>query len=93
MLLGIALQTAIFLLGGFAMVVRTDAHTNMMKEEIVAMRKELHKLAEVITIQAVQTTRIDNLYSQVTLIQQAVEALRHGDGFIRQRKGVNGEYP
>jgi cell division protein FtsB len=90
---GIVVQTTLFLLGGYAMVLRNDWSTKALKAELEAMQDQLKKLAEVITIQAVQTTRIDNLASQVTQMDRRVEDLRRGNGYITGRTSVDGEYP
>lgn len=94
--IGIAIQTLLYLLGGYAMIVRNDvkrkAQADAVKLDVAGMREELKQLAKVVTAQAVQNTRIDNLYSQMTLMHQTIEALRRGNGWI-QRHTVDGEYP
>jgi len=94
-LIGIAVQTAIFLLGGFGMVLRNDWSNKSLKSEVSGIQKELKKLSDVITEQAVQTTRIDNLNTQVSSIERRVEDLRRGNGYVqaRGRSTVDGEYP
>ena len=90
---GIALQTLLFLAGCYAMVLRNDWSTKTLKEQLDGMQQELKKLAEVITTQAVQTTRIDNLNSQVTMMGRDLSDLRRGNGFIvRSRGGIDGEH-
>ena len=91
-LVGIGVQTVLFLLGGYAMVLRNDWSNKALKAELVAMQKQLEKLAEVITTQAVQTTRIDTLYSLYSSADKRIEDLRRGNGFITGRHGVEGEY-
>ena len=83
-IIGIAVQTALFLLGGYAMVLRNDWSNRALKAELVAMQRQLEKLSEVITIQAVQTTRIDNLHQQITMLQRNYEDLRRGTGIIER---------
>ena len=83
-LVGIGVQTALFLLGGYAMVLRNDWSNKALKAELVAMQRQLEKLSEVITIQAVQTTRIDNLHQQITMLQRNYEDLRRGTGIIER---------
>jgi hypothetical protein len=89
---GLAVQTVLFLGGGYGMVLRNDWSTQNMKEQLARMGDELEKLAEVITEQAVQASRIDNLYGQITTIQKELFDLRRGEGFIRGRQGVDREY-
>lgn len=83
-IIGIAVQTALFLLGGYAMVLRNDWSNKALKAELAAMQRQLEKLSEVITKQAVQTTRIDNLYQQITMLQRNYEDLRRGTGIIER---------
>jgi NADH:ubiquinone oxidoreductase subunit D len=92
-IIGIAVQTALFLLGGYAMVLRNDWSNKALKIELMAMQKQLERLAEVITTQAVQTTRIDNLYGLFNSVDKRVEDLRRGNGYITGRHGTDGEYP
>lgn len=89
-LIGIAVQTILFLLAGYGMVIRNDIGNRNLKEEVASMKDELKKLAEVITLQAVQTTRINGLTAQVTSIEQRVEDLRRGNGFVQRQ--VDREY-
>ena len=93
-LIGIAVQTLLFLAGCYAMVLRNDWNTRIMKEQLDGMQDELKKLAEVIVTQAVQTTRLDNLNSQVTTLGRELSDLRRGNGWIvRSRGGIEGEHP
>ena len=92
-IIGIAVQTALFLLGGYAMVLRNDWSNKALKIELMAMQKQLEKLAEVITTQAVQTTRIDALYGLYASADRRIEDLRRGNGFITGRHSADGEYP
>ena len=66
------------------MVLRNDWSNKALKAELVAMQRQLEKLSEVITIQAVQTTRIDNLHQQITMLQRNYEDLRRGTGIIER---------
>lgn len=92
-LIGIAVQTVLFLLGGYGMVLRNKYSNDSLKEQMEGMQKELEKLASVIVTQAVQTTRIDTLMQSYAMLNRTVEDLRRGDGWIGKRKGIDGEYP
>jgi len=92
-LIGILVQTAVFMLGGYAMVVRTGATTEALKEEIQDMNAELKELKNVIVVQAVQTARLDNMREHLTMLQRNYEDLRRGNGWVTQRSTVDGEYP
>ena len=89
-LIGIAVQTALFLLGGYSMVIRNDFSNKTLKSEVTEMQNELKKLSEIVTQMAVQTVRLNNLSDQFTGLQRTVEDLRRGNGWIQKR--VDGEY-
>jgi len=62
-------------------------------DDLTDMKDELKKLAAVVTMQAVQGTRLDNFSTQITILQRNVEDLRRGIGYItRNRSSVDGEY-
>jgi len=90
---GIALQTLLFLVGGYGMVLRNDWSNRNLEKKMETMQNELKKLAEVVITQAVQTTQIQNLASQFTMLQRTVEDLRRGNGFVKGRSSLDGEYP
>lgn len=84
--IGIGLQTLLFLAGGYGMVLRNDWSNKAMTVNISDIRQEMKKLADVVIIQAVQTTRIDNLASQLLMIQNRMDDFSHGRGFISTNK-------
>jgi hypothetical protein len=79
---GLAVQTLLFLAGGYAMVLRSDWSTQNLKEQIVGMQAELRKLAEVVIQQAIQSTRLDHLDEHIAQIDRRVEDLRRGRGRV-----------
>lgn len=89
-LAGIGIQTILFILGGYAMIIRNDEkqkiHTQELRDDMSDMREELKKLAEIITVQAVQTTRIDNMTSMMASLERRVEDLRRGHGYVVARE-------
>ena len=92
-LIGLGIQTVLFLAGGYGMVLRNDWSNKALKEQITGMEEELKALTKVIIEQAVQSTRIDNLTSQITVLQREVSDLRRGNGWVTGRKVLDGEYP
>lgn len=93
-LVGIAVQTVLFLFGGYGMVLRNDWSNKAMGQKLTGLEAELKKLAEVVVMQAVQTNQIFNLNNQMTMLQRNVEDLRRGSGWITgHRTSVDGEYP
>jgi Leu/Phe-tRNA-protein transferase len=92
-LIGIFIQTLIFLGGFYGMVLRNDFQGKGLKEDMRNLREEMKKLADVIIVQAVQTREIQHLQTQLDIVQQNVEDMRRGHGFIHGRGGVDREYP
>lgn len=90
---GLTLQTLLFLVGGYGMVLRNDWSNRNLEKKMETMQTELKELAKVVITQAVQTTQIQNLGSQLTMLQRTVEDLRRGNGFVQGRAAVDGEYP
>src|SRR5882672_5837572 len=86
----IGMQTALFLLGGYAMVLRNEWSTKDLKEDLESMEEELKKLAQVITQIAVQDIRIDNLTSLIVNLQHELSDLRRGDGWIERIRNDKG---
>lgn len=91
-LIGIGVQTALFLLGGYAMVIRTDFSSKTLKEQVEAIQKELKGLATIITTLAVQDERLNNQARRIDLIDQKIEGLRRGEGFVAGSRGLEKEY-
>lgn len=95
-LTGIAVQTVLYLLAGYAMLIRNDTQRNLntdsLKAEVREMKEELKDLAKVIIEQAVQTTRLDNMTTMVMSIERRVEDLRRGAGYVKGRREIDGEY-
>jgi hypothetical protein len=92
LLAGLGIQTLLFLAGGYAMVLRNGWSATALEKQLLSMEKELQKLAEVITNQAVHTNRLDNQGAQLVVLQKEVSDLRRGEGWIRGQRGVDREY-
>ena len=94
--IGIAIQTVLYLLAGYAIYLRNETrqktNSEHLAEEVKEMKEELKELTEVIKIQAVQNNRLDNMESHLASIDRRVEDLRRGNGFVKGRGGIDGEY-
>jgi len=92
-LVGIGVQTVLFLIGGYAMVLKTEWNSDRMTKDMQGMQEEIKELSAVVTQMAVQTVRLDNLSDHVVLLDKKIEGLRKGDGWITHRRNaVEGEY-
>lgn len=90
-LIGLGIQTLLFLGGGYGMVLRNDWSNKAMEKKVEGMQAQIIKLSEVVIQMAVQTNRLDNLAENYAVLQRTVEDLRRGDGWVQQR--VDGGYP
>lgn len=91
-LIGIVVQTIIFLLGGYALTIRNDASNKVLERQVVGIQMELKGLAVVVTTLAVQDERLNNQGQRLNEMDKKIEALRRGDGFIAGTRGVEKEY-
>jgi hypothetical protein len=91
-LLGIGVQTALFLFGGAAMVLRTDFSSKSLKEQVTSIQSELKGLAVVVTTLAVQDERMNNQAHRIDAMDEKIERLRRGDGFVAGSRGIEKEY-
>lgn len=77
-ILGVILQTVIFLFGGYAIVIRNEKSTELLQKQVAEMQREIRGMAEVVTQLAVQTTRLDGLNERFNLLDQRFEDMRRG---------------
>lgn len=91
-LLGIAIQTILYLLGGFAIVIRSSEGNRALQEQVRGIQTELKSLAHVVTQMAVQDERLNNQGQRLNDMDKKIEALRRGDGFVAGSRGVEKEY-
>lgn len=94
--IGIGIQTFLYLIGAYALFIRNEAkqkvNADHLGEEVREMREELRKLAQVITEQAIQNTRLNNMDVHLASLDKRIEDLRRGDGWVHGRRGIDGEY-
>lgn len=93
-IVAIAIQTVVFLFGGGAMVLRASSDSKELREDMKSMQEELKGLAKVVTTQAVQAERLNEQSRRMTLLEERVEDLRRGKGYVndREAKVVDREY-
>ena len=91
-LVGIAAQTVLYLVGGYALVLKTIWSNDALAEQVKAIQVELKALSTIITTLAVQDERLNNQGDRINQMDKKIEALRRGDGFITGARGVEKEY-
>ncbi len=90
---GLALQTFIYLIAGYGLVIRNDQGSKDLKEEVKVIQLEIKEMTKVVTQLAVQTTRIDNLSGRMNMIDKRMDDIVRKSGWIEGRRVVDGEYP
>ncbi len=82
------LQIIVIVGGGIFALATLRSTVGRLASDIVDVKAELKKLADVLVTLAVTSKRLDN-------VEEDVRDLKHGRGFIKQRSdgGINGEYP
>ncbi len=86
-MIGLGVQTALFILAGYAMVLKNDWSNKALTKQLLEMEDEVKKLAVVITQIAVQDVRIDNLTGLVVTMQRELADLRRNRGWIEEQQG------
>ncbi|QOG20476.1 hypothetical protein [Bradyrhizobium sp. SEMIA] len=64
-----------------------------LKADIAAMQAELKKLSDVLISLADIRGEIKVLDTRLTGAEQDIRELRHGDGFVQGRRGIDRQYP
>lgn len=79
--------------GGFAVFLTLKNNVATLKEDVTAMQKEVKKLGEVLISMARYEEKLQNLDRRVTVHDNKIDELQHGDGFVRtRRQSIDGEY-
>jgi hypothetical protein len=91
-LVGIGIQTALFLLGGYGLVLRNDFSNKALNKQVEGIELELKGLAVIVTTLAVQDERLNNQARRIDVMDQKIEGMRRGEGFVAGSRGVEKEY-
>ncbi len=81
-IVGIAIQTVLFLIGGYALIIRNDESNKILARRVESIEEEMKAMAKVVTQIAVQTVRIDHIHERINLLDKRVDDLRHLDGLV-----------
>ncbi len=92
-LAGIIIQTAMYLLGGYALVIRSDQSNKDLKEEVEAIQSEIKALSKIVSQMAVQEERLTNLSSRMNMFDRRMDDVVRQAGWVTGRRIVDGEYP
>jgi cell division protein FtsB len=90
----IGVQTLIFLAGAYGMVLRANIGAKTVTKKVEQMEQKIEALAAVVTKQAVQDVRLTEQSRRMTMLEERVEDLRNGRGYVQDKsiRGVDREY-
>lgn len=88
--LTMAVQTIIFGMGVYAVIIRNDANVMGLKDEMVEIKDQIKIMSDIVIKQAVQNVRLDSMSERITLQDRLIDDLRRGRGFVREN--LDGEY-
>lgn len=84
-LIGMAVQTAVFMLGGYGLLIKNDHAAKVLKIEVDDIKIDIKQLSTTVVQIAVQTERMDNMSQRVNLLDKRIEDIRRGEGLITDR--------
>lgn len=64
-----------------------------METTLIAVQADIRKLADVLIKMADMRGEMRVLDTRITAAEQDIREMRHGKGFVRGTRGVEGEYP
>lgn len=86
--LTMAVQTIIFGMGVYAVIIRNDANVMGLKTEMVEIKDQIKIMSDIVIKQAVQNVRLDSMSERITLQDRLIDDLRRGRGFVRENLDV-----
>lgn len=91
--IGNIIEIAVIAVGGVSVFITLRNTVANIKADVDSLQVEIKKLGEILVNLARFDERITSLDKRVTAQGRRIDDLSHGDGFVRPRSGVDGEYP
>jgi hypothetical protein len=90
---GNIIEIAVIAVGGVSVFITLRNTVANIKADVDSLQVEIKKLGEILVNLARFDERITSLDKRVTAQGRRIDDLSHGDGFVRPRPGIDGEYP
>src|SRR5882757_2210168 len=87
--IGNIVEIASIIGGGFAVFITLKNNVATLKDDVTAMQAEIKKLGEVLIGMARFDEKLSNLDKRVTVHDNKIDELQHGEGFVRGTRGVD----
>lgn len=91
--IGNIIEIASILGGGLIVFVTLKSTVSNISDKVDGMQEEIKKLGEVLIAQGRFDEKLAGLDRRVSGHDRQLDELRHGDGFVRGRQGIDREYP
>jgi hypothetical protein len=91
--IGNIIEIGVIAVGGISVFITLRNTVANIKADVDGLQTEIKKLGEILVNLARFDERITSLDKRVTAQGRRIDDLSHGDGFVRPRPGVDGEYP
>jgi hypothetical protein len=72
---------------------KLSSRISSIEVNVAAVQAEIKKLSDVLIKLADMRGEVRVLDTRVTAAEQDIRELRHGQGFVQGRRGIDGEYP
>lgn len=97
--LGNIIEIGSIIVGGLAVIwtLKADVNSlktgaNAIKVDLLSMQSEIKKLGEILVNLADIRGEIRVLNTRVSMTEQDIRELKHGDGFVKGPRGIDREY-
>jgi hypothetical protein len=90
--IGNIVEIGSILLGGIAVLWTLKSDVKTLKRDFVAIQDEIKKLGDILVNLADIRGDIKALSARVSMAEQDIREMKHGDGFVKGPRGVDREY-
>jgi hypothetical protein len=90
---GNIIEIAVIAAGGISVFATMRTTVRNISTKVDGMQDEIKKLGDILIGQARFDEKLTSLERRVTVHDRLLDELRHGDGFVRGRQGIDREYP
>lgn len=91
--IGNIIEIAVIAVGGISVFITLRNTVANIKADVDSLQVEIKKLGEILVSLARYDERLVSLDKRVTAQGRRIDELSHGEGFVRGRVSVDGEYP
>jgi hypothetical protein len=91
--IGNIIEILVIAAGGISVFATMRTTVKNINDKVDGMQDEIKKLGDILIGQARFDEKLISLEHRVTVHDKLLDELRHGEGFVRGRQGIDREYP